>query len=387
MLAAVTRLEISADQIETAETDVLDNVRLFSAGAPPVQPQLQFSPAILTFTAVAGANPAPQLLRIASSGDSSSDAGGPLNWTAQLDSSAPWLTLSQTTGITPTVVTVSVNAAGLVPGTYSGVLTVSAIGASNSPQSFTVSLTVTPPPTPQPRLDGVVNAASFRGPVAAGTLASAFGINFGGTAAGESTSFLTGTTDLPRIFRGVRVVVRDGGTELGSCPLLFVKNDQINFQLPYEMAGRSTVQIVVENNGVQSAPLAVALAANAPGLFTYGSNNRAAVQNQDYSLNGSNNAAAGGSTIIAYLTGPGVVTPEVATGHAAPGNPLSRAVSSSSASIGGVTARVAFLGLSPGFVGLVQANIEVAIGTPTGEQLLLISVGGQAANVAIVSIK
>jgi uncharacterized protein (TIGR03437 family) len=388
VLAAVTRLEISADQIETAETDVLDNVRLFSAAAPPVQPQLQFSPAILTFTAPGdGSSPAPQSLRITSSGDSSSDAGGPLNWTAQLDPNAPWLTLSQTTGITPTVITVTANAAGLAARTYSAVLTVTAIGASNSPQSFTISLTVLPPPTAQPRLDGVVNAASFRGPLAAGTLASAFGINFGGTAAGESTGFLPNTTDLPRIFRGVRVVLRDGGTELGSCPLLFLKNDQINFQLNYEVASRSAVQIVVENNGVQSAPLTVTLASNAPGLFTYGSNNHAAVQNQDYSLNGSNNAALRGSTIIAYLTGPGVVAPDVATGHAAPNSPLSSVPSSSSATIGGVGARVAFLGLTPGFVGLVQANIEVAAGTPIGEQLLFLSVGSQSANAAIVSIK
>jgi uncharacterized protein (TIGR03437 family) len=338
---------------------------------------------------VAGeASPAPQTLRITSSGDGNPAMGGALNWTAELDPNATWVTLSQTTGITPTVIAISVNTAGLAARTYNAVLTVTALGASNSPQVFPISLSLTVSPSLLPRIDtgGVGNAANFRSPVAAGSLATLFGANLGGPDAGESAGFLPGTQQLPRILRGVRVILRETGAQLAEAPILFVSNRQINFQMPYEMAGRSSVQIVVDNNGVQSAPETVSLALTAPGLFTFGSN-RAVVLNQDFSVNQQNNAAAGGTTILAYLTGGGIATPGVGTGVAAPLSPLSTISGPASATIGGVPARVAFLGLAPGFVGLVQANIEVAPGTPAGEQLLLITIGGQAANAAIVSIR
>jgi uncharacterized protein (TIGR03437 family) len=45
-----------------------------------------------------------------------------------------------------------------------------------------------------------------------------------------------------------------------------------------------------------------------------------------------------------------------------------------------------FLGLTPGLVGLAQANILVPDAAPLGDQILLITIGGQTANGALVSI-
>jgi PKD repeat protein len=66
-------------------------------------------------------------------------AGGVLNWKAS--SSQTWLSVSPTSGTTPSPnLTVSVNTAGLTGSFYQGSITVSAVGASNSPQTVSVSL-------------------------------------------------------------------------------------------------------------------------------------------------------------------------------------------------------------------------------------------------------
>jgi hypothetical protein len=57
-------------------------------------------------------------------------------------SGGSWLTVSPTSGTTPANLVVSVNPAGLSPGTYNGMITITAPGASNSPQSVAVTLTV-----------------------------------------------------------------------------------------------------------------------------------------------------------------------------------------------------------------------------------------------------
>ncbi len=383
-LAAVERLEISAEQSTAGEVNGLDNVMLLSAPAPPARPNLTLDPSRLIFTATAGgSNPTQQSLRIGLSGD-----GGPLNWTATVDAASPWLRLAAASGVTPSSFLVGVNIAGLARGSYRGTITVAATGAANTPQPVTVELAVAASTASLPRVDagGVTNAASFRGPLAAGTLASAFGQNLG-PAEGASTAFQPGTQTLPTRFRSVRVLVRDsGGAQIAEAPLLYVSSRQINFQMPFEAAGRGSVQVLVDNDGLLSEAEPVALGPAAPGLFTYGAN-RAVVQNQDFRLNTPENPAQRGSVIIAYVTGAGPVSPPVPTGQAAPAAPLSTAAAGAVASIGGLSATVHFLGLTPGLVGLAQANIQVSESTPAGEQTLLLLIGGQAANGAIVSIR
>jgi hypothetical protein len=110
--------------------DVLYN----SASSLP--PSLNATPSSLTFTASVGAaNPPSQTISISNTG-----GGSALSWTAS--SSASWLTISATSGTTPSIITVSANMSGLASGTYSGTITITAPGAPNSPQTVPVSLTV-----------------------------------------------------------------------------------------------------------------------------------------------------------------------------------------------------------------------------------------------------
>ena len=71
----------------------------------------------------------------------------------------------------------------------------------------------------------------------------------------------------------------------------------------------------------------------------------------------------------------------------APASPLSRAALDVSATIGGVAARVDFLGATPGFVALSQANIVVPDGAPVGDQPLVINVGGHDSNRTVITVK
>ena len=71
---------------------------------------------------------------------------GTLAWTAT--PGATWLTVTPASGTlsagSSVIVTVSANATGLPPGTYTAVITIDDPGAGNGPQTVFVSLTVTP---------------------------------------------------------------------------------------------------------------------------------------------------------------------------------------------------------------------------------------------------
>jgi len=70
---------------------------------------------------------------------------GDSNW--QASPTQPWLNCSPGSGRNAGVISVSVNAAGLAAGTYTGSITVSDPAADNSPQSVTVTLKVYDPPS------------------------------------------------------------------------------------------------------------------------------------------------------------------------------------------------------------------------------------------------
>jgi len=109
--------------------------------APTQSPTIGLNPTSLSFNWQQN-SPAPQ----AQSFTISNTGGGTLSWAASTNQS--WLSVSPTSGTGPASVTVSVNTAGLTAGSYSTAITVSAAGASNTPQLATVNLTVTAGPVP-----------------------------------------------------------------------------------------------------------------------------------------------------------------------------------------------------------------------------------------------
>ncbi len=228
------------------------------------------------------------------------------------------------------------------------------------------------PEAPAIFANGVVNAARFRAEIGPGELASIFGTSFADQNAGASLP----VTDK---LGGVSVTVNGK-----AAPILYVTPYQINFQVPWETNG-ANANVVVTVNGRTSAALSVPVQTAAPGLFV-SSTGQAAVQNADSSTNTPANPAKVGSTITAYFTGTGPVTPAVADGAAAPKSPAAAVTSATGATIGGSAAQIIFAGLSPGFVGLGQMDIVVPSGLKTGTYPLVLSIAGEVSNSAPVSV-
>ncbi len=117
--------------------NVVGTVQTVSVAVPagnPV-PILSVSRERLNFTYLLGQdNPPAQTFRVTNTGT------GALSWSTTED--AGWLVSTPTSGINSATVTVSADPAGLVAGTYIAPITVSATGATNSPQTLDVYLTV-----------------------------------------------------------------------------------------------------------------------------------------------------------------------------------------------------------------------------------------------------
>jgi hypothetical protein len=118
-----------------ANSPVTLNVTLNVTGTAP---GIRLSPGAFTFAYTAGGSmPPAQNLSVTSGGVA-------LSFTSS--TSAAWLTASPASGTTGGTISLSVNPAGLAAGTYSGAVTVTVPGASNSPQTVGVTLNVAAQP-------------------------------------------------------------------------------------------------------------------------------------------------------------------------------------------------------------------------------------------------
>jgi uncharacterized protein (TIGR03437 family) len=66
-------------------------------------------------------------------------------------------------------------------------------------------------------------------------------------------------------------------------------------------------------------------------------------------------------------------------------NPISRAASPASATIGGQNAPIAFLGLTPGGIALAQANITVP-SLSAGDYPVIITIAGVGSNAPLTTV-
>ena len=224
--------------------------------------------------------------------------------------------------------------------------------------------------------NGVGNAASYAPRISPGALATIFGSGFGTSTFQADDGFAWPTT-------ANLVSVSVNGV---AAPLYYVSPGQINFQVPWATPTTGTVNVAVMVNGGSSNIAAVPVATAAPGLFVLPSG-QAAVLNPDYSINDPSNPVKAGSTIFAYLTGSGPLSPAAKDGVPASTTSLVYAQASNSASIGNLPATVSFAGLAPGFVGLVQMNIVVPTGLAPGTYPLSVTIDGQTSNAAPITVK
>ena len=122
-------------------------------------------------------------------------------------------------------------------------------------QPVTIS-TATPVITP----GAIVNAASFLGAIAPGSLVSVYGNNFADAGVKLNPA---AAPNFPTTAAGVTVSV-DGV----DAPLVFVSPTQINFQVPWEVAPGAAVNVTVTRNNVPSTVETITIAApQSPSMF------------------------------------------------------------------------------------------------------------------------
>jgi len=150
---------------------------------------------------------------------------------------------------------------------------------------------------------------------------------------------------------------------------------QINFQVPWEIASLSTVLLQVSTDGVPSLPVEVPVLAAQPGVIAYnvGGVSYGVVLHSTFQLADTAHPAAVGETLTVYCVDLGAVAPALADG--APGTGAEITVATPTATIGGANAPVSFHGTAPGFVALYQVNVTVPK-VSSGNQSLVLTISG-----------
>jgi uncharacterized protein (TIGR03437 family) len=208
-----------------------------------------------------------------------------------------------------------------------------------------------------------------------GSVFALFGQNLATKAAGAVT------TTLPTKLLNTTVTVNG---ELA--PLFYVEPGQIDAQMPWDIPGNAVASVVVTNGTSTSNAAAVYVpATGTPGISTYG-NNRAVMMNADGTINSATYQASVGDEVVVYFTGGGPVQASGTLTTGAPAPPgLSVVTEDNSITVGGQQARVVYMGLTPGSIGLYQANFIVPQ-IAKGAYPVVITIDGYASNNPVMNV-
>ena len=264
-------------------------------------------------------------------------------------------------------------------GTLNVLLSNPAPGGDSAPTAVTVANI--------PTITAIANVASYAtAAISPGELVAIFGSNIGPSAPGTMT-ITAGFVDTTLGGVSVKVDGRDA-------PILFVSQNQVNIQIPYEVTLGAAKTFVLTNGTNPPANATVTIAAAVPGIFASDAANpgagQAAVLNFNattgqYSLNTSANPAKLGDTIVLYVTGEGdypggsFAVPSH-TGYIIPASliTLPQLAPLPTVMIGGAAATVSYAGpLVDSITGVLQINVVVPAASTTGTAVpLSVSVGG-----------
>ncbi len=234
----------------------------------------------------------------------------------------------------------------------------------------------------------VVSAASDVGPLAPGSIASAFGSDL------ATTTLLTTLFDWPNLLGGTNVSIRDNAGVSHVAPVDFVSRGQVNFQVPSNVAtGAATVTITSADGTVSTG--AVQIATVAPGLFAANSNGQgvAAAVVVQVAPDGTQ------TTSVPFVCGPitlSCVTVPITVNSANGAQTILelygtgiRNVSLLAAvtcTIGGIQVQVQYAGPQNQYQGLDQVNVVLPASLANQGQLgIVLSVQGQTSNTVVVS--
>jgi len=235
----------------------------------------------------------------------------------------------------------------------------------------------------QPAITAVVNAASYAaGAVVPGGIATLFGTGIvpaSGIVSAEAVP-------LPTTLGGTQVLVNNI-----PAPLFAVANvnrqEQINFQVPWEVAGMNTVTVVVVNGSARSVPRDYTVRGADPGLFTLEDGVSAiVVHGATNQLVTAASPAEPGEAVVFYATGLGAVDHAQQSGQPASLTELAKASYALTVTIGGRAAAIQFAGLTPDSIGLYQVNCTVPAEV-SGELEVQMTMLGQSSKPAKMPVR
>jgi uncharacterized protein (TIGR03437 family) len=220
-----------------------------------------------------------------------------------------------------------------------------------------------------PVITMLANAASYvdDGGCSPGALATLMGAGFMKT--GESPA---GTSPLPTEVSGVRVKANEQ-----YLPLLYVSENQVNFQCPLAVPAEALTISIESDTGV-SAPLSKKIQAATPGLFSIDGTGKG---QGAILISGTPNIAMPpaeglptqralpGDSISIYASGLGEVDAIVPIGQPAPLDTPVHAKLPIDVIIGGAKAEVSFAGLGPGYTGVFAVTATIPSTVSPGDEV------------------
>jgi uncharacterized protein (TIGR03437 family) len=246
---------------------------------------------------------------------------------------------------------------GVVQASFSGASASLTVSVQNGSRSSGTS----------PAISGVTNGASFHSTFSPGMIMSVFGSQLAPSAQAASS------VPLAFSMNGVAATVNGA-----AAPLFYVSPGQINLQIPFETATNSNALLSINNNG-KIVTSSFAVTAVAPGIFVNSS-----------SAPVPSTSAVRGQTITLFITGSGTVTPAVADGNGPSASTalanLPSPAQKTSVTVGGVNAPIEFIGDPAGLVGVIQINYTVPASISTGNQPVVVTVGGVASAAASLAV-
>ena len=237
-----------------------------------------------------------------------------------------------------------------------------------------VDLAVIPslaPDAPRFSSAGVTGAASYTpGGIAPGEIVTIFGSGMGPDTLVQLRLNASGLVD--STLAGTRVLF-DGVP----APVIYTWNKQLSVVVPYSVATKASVAVVVEYAGIASPPITMLVTPSAPGIFTAdgSGSGQAAILNEDGTINSAANPARKGSVVVIFATGEGQTNPGGVDGKLA-ALPLPAPLLPVSVDIGGAAADVLYSGAAPTLVaGVFQVNVRVPANAPTASAGVVLHVG------------
>jgi uncharacterized protein (TIGR03437 family) len=170
-------------------------------------------------------------------------------------------------------------------------------------------------------------------------------------------------------------------------PLLYTQSEQIDAQVPWELAGATSAQVQVEYQSGYSNMATVAIQDAAPAIFHIfpvagapaNPPFQGATLNQDGTVNSPSNPAARGSVVSLFGTGGGPTSPGGITGGIAPLSPPGSLMLPVAVQFGQFAAEVTYAGPAPTLIsGVFQLNVRVPQTVTPG--VVVVNIGGKGAS-------